>query len=213
MLPRPVRLVETPAAPSPRQLRIFLAEKGLEIPAESIDIMGGEHRKPEYIAWAGAATVPAVELEDGTVLTETVAIYRYIEALHPEPNLMGRDPLESAIIEMWQRRVEFGLLQNVAAVVRHTHPSLRVLEDQVPAWGEANRPRVERALRYLDERLADNPFIAVERYTVADITAHVIIDFMRVGRITVSEELVHLLRWLEQVRARPSASVWSREGD
>ena len=212
MLPRPVRLVETPRAPSPRQLRIFLAEKGLEIPSESIDIMAGEHRTPEYLAWAGAATVPAVELEDGTVLTETVAIFRYLEALHPEPNLMGRDPLESAIIEMWQRRVEFGLLRNVAAVVRHLHPRMSVLEDQVPAWGEANRPRVERALRHLDEILADKPFIAVERYTVADITAHVIIDFMPVARISVPEELVHLHRWLEEVRARPSASVWSQDG-
>ena len=208
MLSRPVRLADTPMAPNPRRLRIFLAEKGIEIPTEAIDVMKGEHRTPEYIAWAGAATVPAVELEDGIVLTETVAIFRYMEALHPEPNLMGRDPLEAAVIEMWHRRVEFGLLQHVAAVVRHLHPKMSVLEkNQVPAWGEANRPRVENSLRELDRRLEDNQFIAVERYSVVDITAQVVIDFLPVARISVSEDLVHLCRWLEQVRARPSASA------
>ena len=177
MLPRPIRLVETPPAPNPRRLRIFLAEKDFTIPSETINIMEGEHRKPDYLAWAGAPTVPAVELEDGTVLTETSAIFRYVEALQPEPNLLGQDPLEAAIIEMWHRRIEFGLLQHVAAVVRHLNARMGVLElEQVPEWGEANRPRVDDALQYLDKRLEESPYIAGERYTAADITPHVVID-------------------------------------
>ncbi len=208
MLPRPVRLVETPPAPNPRRLRIFLAEKEFSIPRETIDIMSGAHRQAEYLAWAGAPTVPAVELEDGTVLTETLAICRYIEALQPEPNLLGRDPLESAVIEMWHRRMEFGLMQHVAAVARHTIPRMGTLElVQVPEWGEANRPRIEKSLRDLDRRLEVSPYIAGERFTAADITPHVMIDFMRVIRFSVPEELTHLRRWLEEMRARPSASA------
>ena len=208
MLPRPIRLVETPPAPNPRRLRIFLAEKEFRIPGETIDIMAGAHRQPEYLAWAGAPTVPAVELDDGTVLTETLAICRYIEALQPEPNLLGRDPLETAVIEMWHRRIEFGLMQHVAAVARHTIPRMGVLElKQVPEWGEANRPRIEKALRDLDRRLERSPHIAGERFTIADITPMVMIDFMRVIRFSVPEELTHLQRWLKEVRARPSASA------
>lgn len=208
MLPKPIRLVETPPAPNPRRLRIFLAEKDYRIPSESIDIMADDHRRPEYIAWAGASTVPAVELEDKTVLTETIAIFRYVEALQPEPNLLGRDPLEAAVIEMWNRRIEFGLMQHVAAVVRHTNPRMGVLErGQVAEWGEANRSRVDQALRYLNARLESSSYVAGERFTAADITPHVMIDFMRVARMKVPEELVHLRRWLEEMRARPSASA------
>ena len=206
MPPRPVRIVQTPPAPNPRRLRIFLAEKGVSIPYDTIDVMKGEHRTPEYLAWAGAPGVPAMELEDGAVLTESIAICRYVEALHPEPNLMGRDPLEAARIEMWQRRVELGLFLQVAAVVRHLNPKMQVLERvQVPAWGEANKPRLEASLRRLDERLAESPFIACERYTVADITAHVGVDFMRVARVSPPDDCGALARWLEEVRARPSA--------
>ena len=206
-LPGPVRLVETPPAPNPRRLRIFLAEKGIEIPRDSIDIMQGEHRTEAYLDWAGAATVPALELEDGTVLTESISICRYLEALHPEPNLMGRDPLETARIDMWQRRVEFGLYQHVAAVIRHLNPRMAVLEEQVPEWGESNRPRLDRAMRYLDRRLAVSPCIAGDRYTVADITAQVALDFMRVSKTPVPEDCAALARWLEEVRARPSAQA------
>ncbi len=208
MLPRPVRMVETPPAPNPRRLRIFLAEKSFPIRSDPIDVMAGEHRTPAYLAWAGAPTVPAVELEDGTVLTETVAIFRYVEALRPEPNLLGRDALEAAVVEMWHRRMEFGLMQHVVAVVRHLNPRMSALEvEQVPAWGEANRARVERALEALDERLAASPYVAGERFTAADITPHVMIDFMRVARLRVPEGLSHLRRWLEEMRARPSASA------
>ena len=207
MLPRPVRLLDSPRAPNPRRLRIFLAEKGLSLPAEEVDIMAGAHRRPEYLARVGAPTVPAVELEDGTVLTETVAIFRYLEAVQPEPDLLGRDPLETAVIEMWHRRLEFGLLQQVAAVVRHLNPRMAALESpQVPAWGEANRARVEASLRDLDRRLAASPWVAGDRFTVADITPFVVIDFMRVARIPVAAEWTHLRRWLAAMRARESVA-------
>lgn len=206
-LPRPARLVETPPAPNPRRLRIFLAEKGVEIPRESIDIMKNEHKTGEYLAWAGAPAVPAVELDDGTVLTESVSICRYIEALHPEPNLMGRDPLEVAQIDMWQRRMEFGVYLMVAGVVRHLNERMAVLEKQIPEWGESCRERLLQSMHRLNARLEGRDFIAVDRYTIADITAQVALDFMRVGRVQVPEECTALVNWLERVRGRPSAAA------
>ncbi len=206
-LPALVRIVESPTAPNPRRLRIFLAEKGVEVPRESVDIMAGEHQTEEYVAWAGQATVPAVELADGTVITETVAICRYVEALYPDPPLFGANPLEAATVEMWQRRVELGLMQHVAAIVRHSNPKMAVLEEQVPQWGEANRPRLHRALRSLDRRLQESPFVAGENYSIADITAQVAVDFMRVAREKAPEDCAALLAWREKVAARTSAGA------
>lgn len=204
-LPPLLRIVESPTAPNPRRLRIFLAEKGVDVPRESVDIMAGEHMTEAYVAWAGQATVPAAELEDGTVITETVAICRYVEALHPEPPLFGKDPLEAATIEMWQRRVELGLLQHVAAIIRHTNPKMAVLEKQIAEWGEANRPRLQSALRTLDQRLQSSPYLAGTEYSIADITAQVTVDFMRVAREQVPKACAALLAWREKVNSRPSA--------
>ncbi len=106
-LPQPVRLYDQPRAPNPRRVNIFLAEKGIEIERVNVDLMAGEHKQPDYLARIGVAQVPALELDDGTILTESVAICRYVEALQPEPNMMGRDVMEQVTIEKWQRLVEF----------------------------------------------------------------------------------------------------------
>ena len=148
----PVLLIDCRPAPNPRRVRMFLAEKGLALPTEQVDIMAGEQFRA-HAARVGTHHVPALLLEDGRCLTESVAICRYIEALTPEPNLMGRDPLEAAEIEMWQRRVEFQLLQPIAFVLRHGNPKMAVMEDQCPEWAEANRPRVLDGLAWLDARL------------------------------------------------------------
>lgn len=205
--PAPVRLLTTARAPNPRRVGIFLAEKGITLPAEEVDIMKEAHRDPGYVQKAGAAVVPVLELADGTVLTESVAICRYIEALHPEPNLMGRDPLEQAVVEMWQRRMELGLFLAVAQHFRHTSPAMAHLEDQVPEWGENCRGRIFAALQALDQRLAGREFVALARYTIADITAQVALDFMRVTRIAIPEDHVHLRAWKARVDARPSAAA------
>ncbi len=204
-LSKPVRLYETFRAPNPRRVAIFLAEKALDIPREEVDIMAGQHREEPYVAFAGAPHVPALELDDGTVLTETIAICRYLEALWPEPNLMGRDPREAAEIEMWQRRMEFGLFNVIAQHVRHAVPAMAALEDQCAEWGAATRGRIDRALEELDRRLRGRSFIAINRYSVADITAQVAIDFLRVPRIEVPEELEALQTWIRRVKSRPSA--------
>lgn len=207
-LPALVRIFESPRAPNPRRVGIFLAEKGVEVERVEVDIMGGEHFADGHRSKAGSHYVPVAELSDGTFLTETVAICRYIEALHPEPNLMGADAKEAAVIEMWQRRMEFSVLMNIAFVARHTIPAMQALEhEQVPAWGEACVPRMEAALKGLDERLQASPFVAGDRFTIADITAWVAVDFMRVLRRPPPDGCDAIAAWRERLGERPSAGV------
>lgn len=203
-----MRLIETAGAPNPRRVRIFLAEKGIEIPTEQIDLGALEHKKPGFLALNPMQRVPVLVLDDDTVLSESVAICRYFEELHPQPPLMGRDPLDKARVEMWQRRVEFNLLRIIMHVFRHTHPKMAEREvPQVPAWAEANRPRVRETLKFLNGELARRSFIAGEAYTIADITALVAIDFMKPARLERPPEFVHLARWYEDVSGRPSAKA------
>jgi glutathione S-transferase len=204
-LPQPVRLYDQPRAPNPRRVNIFLAEKGLEIPRVEVNLIAGEHKKADYLKKTGVPQVPALELEDGTVLTESVAICRYLEALRPEPNLLGRDPMEQVRVEMWQRLVEFRLFATVAACFRHTNPHLAVLEDQCADWGEVNRGRLHARLGELDSRLAGRDWIAADRPTIADITALVAVEFLRVIRYPMPEEYTSLRAWLARMQARPSA--------
>ena len=206
--PALIRLYESRRAPNPRRVNIFLAEKGVDVEHVEVDIMSGEHFLDGHKGKAGSHHVPVAELADGTFLTETVAICRYIEALHPEPNLMGRDAKEAAVIEMWQRRMEFSVLMNIAFVARHTIPAMQALEHvQVPEWGEACVPRMEAALVGLDQRLRESDFVAGARFTIADITAWVAMDFMKVLRRGAPEGCDALAAWLERMRARPSASA------
>ena len=206
-LPQPVRLYEQPRAPNPRRVNIFLAEKGLDIERINIDLMAGEHKQPEYLAKIGVPQVPALELDDGTILTETVAICRYFEALQPEPNMMGRDVMEQIIIEKWQRQIEFRLFATVAICFRHTNPHLAVLEDQCTDWGEVNRGRLDGRLGELDQRLEGRDWIAADRLTIADVTAIVAIDFLRVIKHPIPESYTNLLAWVARMHARPSTTL------
>jgi len=202
-----MRLYDGGRAPNPRRVRIFLAEKGIAVPIERVDLAALEHKSEAFTALNPLQRVPVLVLDDGTVITESIAICRYFEGLRPEPPLFGRGALEIALVEMWNRRVELNLYQAVSAVFRHTHPAMKDLETQVPEWGEANRPRVFDFLGLLDRELQDRMFVAGDHYTVADITALVAVDFMRPAKLIVPEEFVNLHRWNLQVGERPSASA------
>jgi glutathione S-transferase len=152
--------------------------------------------------------MPALMLDDGTIITESIAICRYFEMLYPEPPLFGVGPKDSALVEMWNRRAEINFFANVAAVFRHTHPAMKELEvPQVPAWADANRPRVAWFLEMLDGELANREFIAGDRYTVADITMQVATDFMKPARLAMPEGVANVKRWHAAVSARPSAGA------
>lgn len=202
-----MKLYDGGRAPNPRRVRIFLAEKGMTVPTQQVDIAAHEHKTAEYAAINPLQRLPSLVLDDGTIITESVAICRYFEGLRPEPPLFGRGAKEEALVEMWNRRIELNLFQAVAAVFRHLHPSMQKLEDQVPAWGEANKPRVYDFLGYLDQALKDTLFIAGDRYTIADITALVAVDFMRPAKLTMPDDLNNVRRWHGLAAARPSASA------
>jgi glutathione S-transferase len=203
-----MKLYDGGRAPNPRRVRIFLAEKGIEIETQQVDLGTLEHRSAAYTAINPLQQVPALELDDGTILTESIAICRYFEALQPEPALFGRNGREAAIVEMWNRRLEQRLLLGVAQVFRHLHPAMKPMENpQVPAWGEANKPRVMEFLKLLDNELAARPYVAGEAFTVADITGLVAIDLMKPAKLTVPDEMKHVKRWYADITARPSATA------
>ena len=142
------------------------------------------------------------------IIAESIAICRYFEALHPEPALFGRGALDEALVEMWNRRAEIHLFMPVSMVFQHLHPAMKIMVDpQVPAWGEANRPRIFDFLRFLDRELKSRPYVAGENFTVSDILAMVAVDFMKVSKLTVPDDLTDLRRWYALVSARPSASA------
>lgn len=204
-----MKLYDTPLAPNPRRVRIFLAEKGLEIPHEEIDLIGGGAKTEDFTRLNPMQAVPVLLLDDGFPLAETIAICRYIEeALQPEPNLMGRSPRERALIEMWSRRVELKLFIHIAQVFRHLHPRLAALEQpQVAVWGEANKPKVLAQLTFWNDELGKRRYISGERFTIADITALVAIDMMPRARLERPAGLDNLERWYAEVSSRPSAQA------
>lgn len=202
-----MRLYDGGRAPNPRRVRIFMAEKGIDIPAIQIDI----NKLEQYSEPVGRINpmnrVPVLELADGTAISESVAICRYLEGIRPDPPLFGSGALEEAIVEMWQRRVELGLLQPVAFSFRHLHPGAAHLENpQIGEWGEANKPRARAFMELLNRELGARPFIAGEKFTIADITAIVAIQFLKPARIDQPDDLDSLSQWRERVVARPSVA-------
>jgi glutathione S-transferase len=202
-----MKLYDSALAPNPRRVRIFLSEKGIAVPSVQVDIAKAENRSPEYLAKNPMGGVPILELDDGTILAESVAICRYFEETKPEPNLMGRTALEKAQIEMWNRRMELDLLAMTAGAFRNTHAFFKGRIPQVPEYGAVCKAAAEKRLEWLDSELAGRKFIAGDRYTIADITALVGIDFGRVSDIRIKPEQKNLARWHQEVSSRPSAKA------
>jgi glutathione S-transferase len=203
-----MKLYDGGRAPNPRRVRIFLAEKGIEIDKQQIDIGALEHKGAAYTTINPLQQVPTLVLDDGTVITESIAICRYFEALQPEPALFGGTGREAAIVEMWNRRLEQKLLLGVAQVFRHLHPAMKALEDpQIAAWGEANKPRVQDFLGLLDRELATRRYAAGDRFSVADITGLVAVDLMKPAKLALADEMANVRRWHIDVSARPSAGA------
>jgi len=202
-----MKLYDARTAPNPRRVRIFLAEKGIEVPTEQVDIVSAQNRSPEFRTKNPMGTLPVLELDDGTTIAESVAICRYFEETHPDPPLMGTDAKDRAVVEMWQRRMELEVFVPVAQAFRNVHAFFKGRIPQVAEYGEVCRTHAQQRFAWLDEVLADRPFIAGERYTIADITALCGIDFGRVSDIRILPEQVNLARWHAAVSARPSAKA------
>jgi len=194
-------------APNPRRVRIFAAEKGIELPTQTVSIPAREQKSPEFLALNPRGQTPALALDDGTVIAESVAICRYLEGLQPQPPLFGTDPREQALVEMWSRRVEMVLMPPVGAVWLHTHAFTARLPGRNAEWGEANRPRADEALRFFDGALQGREFLAADRFTIADILLLTTIDFAAFIGIAMPDDLLALRDWHTRISARPSAAA------
>jgi glutathione S-transferase len=194
-------------APNPRRVRIFLAEKGISIPLVHVPMRQGAHKSPEFIVKNSLGQVPVLELDDGSTLSESIAICRYLEELHPEPALFGEDAWRRAQVEMWSRRIEFALMSRIGAVWVNTHKYTAHLGTQYKEFGEASRVRALKAIHWLNDEIGDREFLAGERYSMADIVALTTIDFATFIGIDMPAELTHLGAWHARVSARPSAAA------
>lgn len=202
-----MKLYDSKMAPNPRRVRIFLAEKGIQVSDDQVDLAKAQNRSPEFLKINPMGGVPVLQMDDGTNLAESVAICRYFEETHPEPRLMGIDARDKAVVEMWQRRMELNLFSTVAGCFRNTSEFFKGRIPQVPEYGEVCRQAAEKAFGMVDGFLADRKFIAGERYTIADITALVAVDFAKLIKLRVSPEQKNLARWHEAVSSRPSAKA------
>ncbi len=203
-----MKLYDTAYAPNPRRVRWLMAEKGIsDIEIIPVDLMSGEHRSPEYRGRAGLSHLPSLELDDGVCITESLAICRYLETVYPEPNLLGRDAVETAVIEMWTRRMELYLANPMMLHTRFSHPALSALEPPEPVVGAYNLKTAEKMMKTLDRHLSDREFIAADRVTLADIVAYVGIDFGRLVKYRPDPALENLARWREAMKARPASEA------
>lgn len=209
-----MKLYDYTMAPNPRRVRIFIAEKGLDIENVTVDLGAKEQLQDAYRAKNPELLVPALELDDGTIIGETMAICRYLEEIHPQPALLGQTALEKAQVEMWQRRMEMNGLAAVAEAFRNTVPGFagRAVAgphdyEQIPDLAARGLQRIEHFFTDLNNHLASSPYVAGDAYSVADITALVAIDFAKVTKKRPDESLTALAAWHEKVSARPSAKA------
>lgn len=200
-----MKLYDDKGAPNPRRVRVFIEEKGMDVPKTPVSIMEGKHKTPEYRKIAPNARVPALELDDGSVILESMSICRYLEGVQPEPNLLGKDPKEQGLIDAMSRRMEFELMGAMASAFRHTNEAMAALEKQFPEFGESQREVANRRIKVLDKDLEGKEFLVCDRFTVADITAYCILDFFpRVTQFEIGDDLTHLHRWKAALKQRPA---------
>ncbi len=209
-----MKLYDFTQAPNPRRVRMFLAEKGIKVPTEQVNVREMVQYAAAFQAVNPYAMVPVLELDDGTYIGESVAICRYVEEIHPEPPLMGIDARDKAIVEMWNRRAEHDGLMAVSETVRNLLP---LFEDralpgtrgvpQIPALVERGRASAARFFEHIDVRLGDSEFLAGPRFTIADITAWIATTMAARGEISVPEDRINVKRWFDVIAARPSAQA------
>lgn len=192
-------------APNPRRVRIFLAEKGIDLPETLVDMMKREHKSPEHRARNSMGQVPTLELDDGSFISETVAICRYFDEVQADPPMFGTTPKEKALIDMWVRRIEFTVMMPVGNFWRHAHPRTAALLTQFKDFGESNRETYKGAQRWLNRELEGREWLVGERYSIADICLLTTVDFAKWIGLPLEPEHEHLLAWQERAAARPSA--------
>ena len=206
-----MKVYEFAGFPNPARVRIALAEKGLTDSVEfvSVDVPGGEHKRPEFLAKNPSGAVPVLELDDGTTIAECTAITEYLDHLTGEPSLTGRTPKQRAVIHMMQRRAEAGLLDAVGAYFHHATPGLgpEIETYQCAEWGNHQKQRAIAGMRHLDGVLSDQPYLAGDDFSMADLTAFAGRGFAEFAQVPVPDDCTNLHAWQARVAARPSVAV------
>ncbi|MGB3725920.1 MAG: glutathione S-transferase family protein [Glaciecola sp.] len=202
-----MKIYDTKTAPTPRRVRIFLAEKGITVDYVQIDLAKGENLSEEMRKKNPIAKIPVLELDDGTCISESDAICLYFETLHPEPALLGTSALEKATIAMWQRQIELCLFNQVGMCFQHSTGYFKDRMTPVPEFGKEAGINAAKYLTVLNTRLQHNEFVAGDSFSIADITGLCAIDFARVVDIRIQPKHEHLQRWYDQIAARPSAKA------
>jgi glutathione S-transferase len=202
-----MKIYDTKTAPSPRRVRIFLAEKNIPMEYVQVDLQKGENISPQMRAKNPVGKIPILELDDGTCISEGASICLYFEELYPDINLLGNDPLEKANIDMWHRQVELYFFGQVGMCFQHTTGYFKDRMTPVKEYGDVAGKNAIDFLKVLEKRLSESEFIAADRFTIADITAMCAIDFARVVSIKMTDEQTNLKRWYKAVSSRPSAKA------
>jgi glutathione S-transferase len=194
-------------APNPKKLRVYLAEKGLNVPLQQVNIITGENRTPEFLKKNPLGGLPVLELDDGSYLTESLAIMGYFEELHPNPPLIGTTPLERAHVRALERIVEIGVLTRVATIFQNTHPFMAGRIKQSPDAADNARSQLAATLRVIDDKIGKRPFVAGERPTIADCTLFAALEFADFAGVALDASFANVTRWYTDFKKRPSAAA------
>jgi glutathione S-transferase len=201
-----MRIYDFRFAPNPRKLRVYLAEKGLSFPIEQVDITKGEQRSPDFLAKNPMGSLPVLELDDGSCLTESLAIIEYLEELHPEPPMIGTEPLERARVRELERLAEMSIFNRIARIFFNTSPVFAGTQQIAEAAKQA-LAGLPNALRIMDDRIGDHTFVAGERPTIADCTLYAAFEHAKLAEVELDPSCKNLMRWYENFQARPSAKA------
>lgn len=203
-----MKVLDFALAPNPRKLRVYLKEKGLTLPLEPIDVMSGQNRTPDFLKKINPlGGLPILALDDGTYLTESLAIIQYLEELHPNPPMIGTTPLERARVRETERICELGILNNVGTIFQNTSPFFATRLKQSADAADTARARLVTNLAVLDARIGTKPFLGGDRPTIADCTLFAALEFAEFGGVAIDPALANVLRWRADFKKRPSASV------
>jgi glutathione S-transferase len=202
-----MKLLDFPLAPNPKKVRVYMAEKGITMPIEPVDALSGANRTPEFLKKNPLGGLPVLELDDGTHLTESLAIMQYLEELHPTPPMVGTTPLERARVRELERICELNVLLRVATIFQNTSPFFAARVKQSPDAAETARGALASGLKAIDARIGSHPFVAGERPTIADCTLFAALEFAAFAQIPIDPACRNLLRWHESFKQRPSAAA------
>jgi len=202
-----MKLYDFVGAPNPKKVRVYLAEKRLSVPVVPVNIVSGENRTPEFLTKNPLGGLPVLELDDGSLLTESLAIIEYFEELHPDPPMIGTSPVERARVREIERIAEIGILTRVAQVFQNTHPFMAGRIKQSPDAADNARSALTTNLKVLDAKIGSRPFVAGGRPTVADCTLLAALEFGEFAQVSFDPSCRNVLRWYDEFKQRPSAQA------